>query len=224
MQNDIKTKSYVLKRTNYGEADRILNLITPLGKISAIAKGVRKEKSKLAGGVEMFSLAELNIHKGRGEFGTITSAKMIVFYDNLLKDYGRMELASLILKKVSLLAEGSDSPRFFELTDESLRALNNGVSPALVEAWFLINLTKATGEDINLYRDTNGDKLAPDENYVWDISESAFYKKENGEYGADEIKMLRLIITNKLEIVARVKDYDRHAPLLLQFARIVAKQ
>ena len=49
MQNkDIKTMGYVLKRTNYAEADRILNLITPQGKISAIAKGVRKEKSKLA--------------------------------------------------------------------------------------------------------------------------------------------------------------------------------
>ena len=224
MQNEIKTKSYVLRRTNYGEADRILNLITPVGKISAIAKGVRKEKSKLAGGVEMFSLAELTIHKGKGEFGTITSAKMLRFYENLLKDYNRMELASMILKKISLAAEHSDSPRFFEITDESLKALNDGASPALVEAWFLINLTKETGEDINLYRDAKGEKLSPDENYVWDVSESAFYKKENGEFGADEIKMLRLMMTNKLEIAARVKGYDSHAPLLLKFARIIAKQ
>ena len=45
---DIKTYAYVLRRTNYGEADRILNLITPSGKMTAIAKSVRKEKSKLA--------------------------------------------------------------------------------------------------------------------------------------------------------------------------------
>ena len=121
MQNEIKTKSYVLRRTNYGEADRILNLITPVGKISAIAKGIRKEKSKLAGGVEMFSLAELTIHKGKGEFGTITSAKMLRFYENLLKDYNRMELASMILKKISLAAEHSDSPRFFEITDDFIK-------------------------------------------------------------------------------------------------------
>lgn len=224
MQNEIKTKSYVLRRTNYGEADRILNLITPAGKISAIAKGVRKEKSKLAGGVEMFSLAELTIHKGKGEFGTITSAKMLRFYENLLKDYNRMELASMVLKKISLAAEHSDSPKFFEITDESLKALNDGVSPALVEVWFLINLTKETGEDINLYRDAKGEKLSPDENYVWDVSESAFCKKENGEFGVDEIKMLRLMMTNKLEIAARVKDYDKITPLLLKFARIIAKQ
>ena len=47
--NYLRTFGYVLRRTNYGEADRILNIITPSGKISAIAKGVRKEKSKLAG-------------------------------------------------------------------------------------------------------------------------------------------------------------------------------
>ena len=224
MQNDIKTKSYVLKRTNYGEADRILNLITPLGKISAIAKGVRKEKSKLAGGVEMFSLAELTIHKGKSELGTITSAKMLRFYENLLKDYNRMELASMFLKKISLAAEHSDSSKLFEITDESLKTLNDGINPALVEAWFLINLTKETGEDINLYRDVKGEKLSLDENYVWDVSESAFYKKENGEFGVDEIKMLRLMTTNKLEIVARVKGYDNFVLLLLKFARIIAKQ
>ena len=41
---DVRANAYVLRRTNYGEADRILNLITPFGKMSAIAKGVRKEK------------------------------------------------------------------------------------------------------------------------------------------------------------------------------------
>lgn len=46
---DIRTLGIVLRRTNYGEADRILNILTPSGKITAIAKGVRKSRSKLAG-------------------------------------------------------------------------------------------------------------------------------------------------------------------------------
>ena len=73
---DYRTLGFVLRRTNYGEADRILNIITPKGKISAIAKAARKEKSKLAGGIEMFSLTDLNIHQGRSEFAIITGAKM----------------------------------------------------------------------------------------------------------------------------------------------------
>ena len=86
VNKDIRTQGFVLKRTNYGEADRILNIITPGGKMSAIAKGVRKEKSKLAGGIEMFSLVELNIHSGKSDLWTITSAKMLKYYSNLLVD------------------------------------------------------------------------------------------------------------------------------------------
>ena len=67
MQSDIKTLAYVLRRTNYGEADRILNIITPEGKKSVIVKGVRRAKSKMAGSVELFSLSELNIHFGKSE-------------------------------------------------------------------------------------------------------------------------------------------------------------
>ena len=90
MRNDIKTLAYVLRRTNYGEADRIINLITPEGKMSAIARGVRKEKSKLAGGIEMFSLIELNINRGKSELGVVTSARMLKYYDKLLMDFRRM--------------------------------------------------------------------------------------------------------------------------------------
>lgn len=44
MQNDLHTRAIVLRRTNYGETDRILNLLTPEGKKSVLAKGVRREK------------------------------------------------------------------------------------------------------------------------------------------------------------------------------------
>ena len=52
----IRTKAIVIRRTNYGEADRILQLLTPdYGKVSVMARGVRREKSKLAGGIELFA-------------------------------------------------------------------------------------------------------------------------------------------------------------------------
>jgi DNA repair protein RecO (recombination protein O) len=55
----IVTKGIVLTRTDYGEADRILHFLTPdQGKIAGIAKGVRKSKSKLAGGIELFSVSK----------------------------------------------------------------------------------------------------------------------------------------------------------------------
>ena len=222
-QNDIKTLAYVLRRTNYGEADRILNLITPTGKISAIAKSVRKEKSKLAGGIEMFSLVELNIHQGKSEFGIVTSARMLKYYSKILAEYERMELAALILKKVSLAAESSDNPEYFKLVDQGLKGLDLGMNLDLVESWFLLNLTRATGEEINIYRDIDGEKLNPENNYTWDVMESVFIKNMGGDFGANEIKMLRLMLTAELLVVSRVKNYEEMMPKILRVAKSVAK-
>ena len=48
------TKAIVLRRTNYGEADRIVTFLTPVGKIRAMVKGVRGSKGKWAGGIGLF--------------------------------------------------------------------------------------------------------------------------------------------------------------------------
>ena len=73
---DLRTEAIVLRRTDYGEADRILQLLTPEGKKSVVAKGVRREKSKLAGGIELFSVSEVVIHEGKGDLGILTGAKL----------------------------------------------------------------------------------------------------------------------------------------------------
>lgn len=222
-RSDIKTLAYVLKRTNYGEADRILNLITPDGKIAAIAKGVRKEKSKLAGGIEMFSLVELHIRRGKNELGVVSGAKMLKYYGELLRDLNKMELAAMILKNVSRLAESSDSPEYFKIVDQSLNGLNSGLDVSLVEAWFWINLMKVSGEEVNLYRDVDGEKLSPEYTYAWDALAGVFYRKDNGEYGVNEIKVLRLILTTNLAVVAKVKGLEKMLPNILKLARSVGR-
>lgn len=219
----LRTFGYVLRRTNYGEADRILNILTPSGKISAIAKGVRKEKSKLAGGIEMFSLIDFNIHQGRSELGIVTGAKMMKYYSEILKDYNRMEMAAEFLKKISLASEHSDSEDYFNILGQSLVALNSGFDIKLIEAWFLLNLARASGEEINLYRDVDGEKLEIDSRYDFDNLELAFVARENGEFSADEIKMLRLMITNDFNVIQRVKVSEEIVLKVLRFAKIISK-
>lgn len=220
---DVKTLAYVIRRTNFNEADRILNLITPDGKMSAIAKGVRKEKSKLAGGVEMFSLTELNLHFGKSEMATVTSAKMLTYYGNILTDFNRMELAAMILKKISVAAESSDAPEYFKITDSCLKGLNVGLDLRLVESWFLMNLLKTLGEEVNLYRDVEGEKLVAGERYSYLAMENAFCKNPEGEYGENEIKVLRLMLVAELMVVARVKNIEESLVAILRFAKIVSK-
>lgn len=222
-QRDIRTLAYVLRRTNYGESDRILNIITPSGKMSVIAKGVRKEKSKLAGGVEIFTLTELNIHFGKREMGLVTSAKMVEYYSNLLTDLGRMELASLILRKISIASEHTDNEEFFKITDSCLRALNRRESCELVECWFWLNYAKALGEQINLYRDANGEKLLPEERYYWNISEAALVKKENGDVDTNTIKIMRLMVSADIGVICRIVDVEQHLPTILRIARAINK-
>ena len=62
MTVNLTTPAIVLRRTNYGEADRILTILTPEhGQQAVIARSVRKEKSKLAGGIELFAVCELGL-------------------------------------------------------------------------------------------------------------------------------------------------------------------
>lgn len=220
---DFRTSGFVLRRTNYGEADRILNLITPMGKISAMAKGVRKEKSKLAGGVEMFTLTDFNIHQGKSDLAVITGAKMVKHYGGILKDFAKLELAGMILKKINLAADSSDNPEYFEITKQCLAGLDGGINNGLVEGWFLMNLLKAMGEDINLYRDIDGERLDAERRYDWSVADEGFCRRDGGLYGAEEIKMLRLMYSADLNVVSRVKMVDEVVSKVLPLVRVFAK-
>jgi DNA repair protein RecO (recombination protein O) len=64
----ISTEGIILKRINFSEADRILTVLTSNnGQVSMLAKGVRKSKSKLAGGLEIFSVSEINYIDGKSD-------------------------------------------------------------------------------------------------------------------------------------------------------------
>lgn len=223
VKNDTRTLGYVLRRTNYGEADRILNLITPLGKMSVIAKGVRKEKSKLAGGIEMFSLTDFNIHQGRGNMGTVTGTKMIKYYSEILRDFNRLEIAGAILKKISLVSENSDNPEYFKITDQCLKGLNDGLNLGLIEGWFLLNTSRAIGEEINLYRDDKGRKLSAEKKYLWDCAGATFFESDRGDYGENEIKMLRMMVTVELKIASRIKIDEETMDKVLKLIRTATR-
>ena len=86
--------------------------------------------------------------------------------------------------------------------------------------WFLLNLAKAMGEEVNLYRDIGGEKLMEDSRYNWDIASDAFIGSENGKFGANEIKMLRLIMTTDLKTIKRIKVPAEMYGVLLDLVRV----
>lgn len=219
MSNSLRTRAMVLRRTNYGESDRILTLLTPEGQKSVLAKGVRKEKSRLAGGIELFSISDVVIQQGQRRLGILTSAKMLKFFPGILTDLGRLELASRILKRTNQLSEQIDSPELFELVEQAFTGIESGINLEVVETWFLINLARVGGETMNVFFDINGDKLQPDQNYHWNELEKALSPQSEGEIGTEEIKLLRLLSASSLSLVTKVNKINE----LITPLKIIAK-
>lgn len=203
---ELKTEAIVLRRTDYGETDRIIDILTPSGKYGVMAKGVRKERSRLAGGIELFCLTNLTLHfkEGRGDsLAVLTSAKLVRAYRKILADYEVLEFASRAMREVSRAAEGS--PEYFSCLKQVLEGLDEGIELPLVKVWFFVNLKRIMGEELNLYYDLSGERLSSKKRYNWDEYERAMVEAENGEIGAGEITFLRLAATHPLKFMLRVK-------------------
>ena len=95
-----QTEGVVLRTYDLGEADRIVVLLSPLeGAIRAVAKGVRRPRSKLAGLVQLFSQANFMFYRGR-QLDTITQGDMISAFRELRGDLDRMASAAYVAELV----------------------------------------------------------------------------------------------------------------------------
>ena len=209
MNQGERLRAIILRRTNYGEADRILQLITPKGRRSVIAKGVRRERSKLAGGIELFAVSDVVIRRGRGELGILSSARLVSFYRHILEDYERMQFAYTAMKLVTKASETVDEPEWYSLLATTLEFLDKlEVNRQLIETWFYLQSAYLLGEGINLRTDAVGQPLESDKVYMFDNIERAFRPSEQGNIGADHIKLLRLIDSKTLEQVSQIGGID----------------
>src|SRR6185312_3193508 len=154
-------------RTDFAEADRILTFLTNShGKVRGLAKGVRKSKSKLAGGLELFSVSDLTMLIGRGEINTVMSTRLIKHYGSIVKDLKRTELAFETLRLINKTTEDAPEPQYYELLNSTLEALDNlELEPQITFLWFSMQLLKLSGHSPNLKTDINGDKLTASASY-----------------------------------------------------------
>ena len=133
-----KTKGVILRAIDIKEADRILEIYTDdLGKIRAVARGVRKISSRLAGHLEPFTYVDLMLAQGRGDLPTITGAKALEHYPALRRDLGRVAPAAYISELVSKLTpDGQGSKRFPDLIRYALRGLDTDSDPRRVVSYY----------------------------------------------------------------------------------------
>jgi DNA repair protein RecO (recombination protein O) len=108
----LKSEAVVLRSMRYGEADRILHLYTPdRGRVSAIAKGVRRSKSRFGGRLEPFFRLRLVLYQGRSELLTVTSAETLHGHPRLREHAGALDGASRACDAVGRLFVDGDPHR-----------------------------------------------------------------------------------------------------------------
>lgn len=200
------TEAIVLRRTDYGEGDRIVNFLTPgMGKVSALAKGVRKPSSKLAGGIEPFSVVNVTLLKGRSELRTLVSSSMQVNYGNIIKDFSRVQLGYLVLKKINQAAETLEEPELYDVLKTALASLDRAeIDIRIIEAWFHLQYLQLLGHGLNLSRDSAGMRLAEDRRYNFSLADMSFAVHEKGDFAADHLKVFKILQLKTPAVVASV--------------------
>lgn len=217
----IVTKGIVLTRTDYGEADRILTMLTPdHGKVRLIAKGVRKVKSKLAGGIELFSISQITFIAGRSEIKTLVSSRLQTYFDNIVKDINRTMLGYDFIKVINRATEDGAEKDYFELLIDTLEGLNDPtLSAETLQLWFNMRLLKLSGHTPNLYTSIDEQPLEQDKYYEFDHEKMLFHVSSDGKLNDNHIKLLRLVVrSNKPGILNKVQDLDKFLPELLSLS------
>jgi len=185
-----------------------------------MARGVRREKSKLAGGIELFAVSDVVIGEGKGELGVLTSTKLQRFYRHILEDYDRLQFGYTTIRLVARASETVDESDWFDLLQEVFAGLDTLTIPqSLIESWFYLRYASLLGHGLNLDYDGDGVKLEVDARYMYDVSEKGLRKTPSGEVTGDHIKLLRLVGTRPLSVLVQVGGIGELLVLCSHIAR-----
>lgn len=149
---NVATEGIVLKRINYSEADRLITIFTKkLGLVVAIAKGVRKIKSRLAGHLEMFNIVDLRLSEGKNWY-IVTGAELILSSSNIKKDLAKTASTYYINELICMLIEEKEpDEKIYKLIKNTYLAIER-YDQDYIFAIFSINLLSLLGYKPELFR------------------------------------------------------------------------
>ena len=141
-----RAQGVVLRHTEYGEADRILTFYTlEYGKVQAIAKGIRKMRSRKAGHLEPFSRVELMLAKGRN-LDVISQAEAQSTYENLRADLKLIAYAAYVVELLDRLTyEEGEYRQLYHLLVDTLARLDEGAPAQTVVHYYEVHLMDILG-------------------------------------------------------------------------------
>lgn len=215
----------ILRRTNYAEADRIITFLTPAGKIRAIVKGVRRSKSKLAGGIELFSENTITFLETRGDLARVISTRLEHHWSGIVGDLQRMMFGYEVMKYIDRVVEAEAERDYFELLKQTLTALEDQDIPLSgVQTWFYMRFLELLGYGLNLKTSSNGAKLAADNLYTFSNETMSFEPNPSGSFRPEHIKFLRLSVDHTPGFMRQVKEANGLANELVPILSTCVKQ
>lgn len=148
-----RTEGIVLKGYDYGESDRILTFITPhQGKLRAVAKGVRKTKSRMSGHLDLFTRSSVFLARGR-QLDIVTQAETVDTFRGLREDLWRSSYAHYVAELLDgFSAEALPNYPLYALSIQTFRRLATSAHCDLVVRAFELQLLGHTGYRPQLHR------------------------------------------------------------------------
>jgi DNA repair protein RecO (recombination protein O) len=223
-----KTEAIVLKRTDLGEADSIITLYTPnMGKIRAVAKGVRRPKSKLGGHLDLLTRSALLLAQGQN-LDIITQSQTI---DSFLPVRSDLNLIGSAIYMAELLdqftAEQVESYPVYILLNNDLLWLCEASNPELVLRHFEIQLLSHMGYQPELYSCLGcNSRLMPHRNTFSASSggilcpECSRNEQASHSVSVEAIKVMRFLLENNQASASRLRvsvDLSREIEQLLRW-------
>ncbi len=221
-----RTQGFVLKKTDLREADQVFDIFTKdFGKLEILGRAIRKIKSKLRSGADLFYLSEVEFIQGK-TYKTLTDAITIEKFKNIRNDLEKLKAAYKITEVADNLIRGEErDDKIWDLLGEVFNKLCDkpGLSPIsqayhnLIYHYFVWNLLSILGYQIDLYNCVICRKnLIPLKLYFSSeeggIVCAACFDKTNEriDVSSEVIKILRLLLEKNWNILLRLKIQDSH--------------
>lgn len=203
----------VLKRRDMGEADRLLTVFTrDRGKLTLLAKGVRRQASRKAGHIEPFTCTDLLVAKGKS-LDLITQAETITAHRRLREDLWCSSWAYYAVELADAFTQDEDPHQLlFDLLLETLGRLDRGDDPALVVRYYELHLLALAGYQPQLFRCVQCDALLQPEVNFLSLARGGCLCPQHGAHSPETIalplpvlKVLRFLQTRLWEEVAALQ-------------------
>jgi len=210
MTTHYRTPGLILDKRDFRESDRFFTIFTKkYGKIEALARGERKIKSKLRGGLELFYLSEVQFVQGR-HWKTLVDASLQENFSNIREDLSKLRVASKIAEVSTKLIRGQEKhPEIWNLLLRTFKELDSNSHKFLTYHYFFWRLVSHLGYKPQLEQcSICHNDLTPTQLY-FDAEQGGVVcsncnESSSRRVSSDIVKIMRVILNGDWETLTRL--------------------